>query len=172
MNWTHNNKPMLEHDDFTSDVEGFVYCITYTNGQQYIGQRGLYSTNTIPAKKSGILRDGAERLNRDILRFPDGKIAASKKDRAKARKLGIKAKREPYDRIRTPRSFARYEGSTDNSKGLIVAKKEIIELCTSKIDLTYCEVKWMFRFDVLFNDIFINDNIGGLYYRGKITKGL
>ena len=172
MQWLHKGKPMFSHDEFTADVVGFIYELSYSNGQKYIGKRELYSTNIIPAKKSLQLRDGAERVYRNILKDEDGKICASKKSKAQARKKGLKATRTPYDKIVSPKGFADYEGSHKTAKGLTLVKKEIIELCSSKIDLTYSEVKWMFRFDVLFNDVYINDNIGGLYYDGKIVKGL
>lgn len=68
--------------------------------------------------------------------------------------------------------FKNYNGSSKNTDGLVIAKKEIIELCATNIDLTYCESKWLFRLDVLCDDAYLNDCIGGTYYSGKITKGL
>ena len=68
--------------------------------------------------------------------------------------------------------FVNYNGSTKNRVGLTIAKKEIIELCSDKINLTYCEVKWMMRLDVLCDDTYLNDNVLGKFYSGKIVKGL
>ena len=65
--------------------------------------------------------------------------------------------RKNYKRVEMKNlPFVKYNGSSKNTSGLKIAKKEIIELCSSKIDLTYCETKWLFRFDVLFDDMFLN----------------
>ena len=137
MNWVHNGKEIRSHDDFTNDVIGFIYCITYTNGQQYIGKKLVRSyVRVAPTKAQLAIRKNYKRME---------------------------WKNKP---------FANYNGSSKNTSGLTITKKEIIELCSSKIDLTYCETKWLFRFDVLFNDIFLNDNIGGKFFDGKISKGL
>ena len=137
MNWVHNGKEIRSHDDFTNDVIGFIYCITYTNGQQYVGKKLVRSyVRVAPTKAQLAIRKNYKRME---------------------------WKNKP---------FAKYNGSSKNTSGLTIAKKEIIELCSSKIDLTYCETKWLFRFDVLFNDIFLNDNIGGKFFDGKISKGL
>jgi len=67
--------------------------------------------------------------------------------------------------------FLRYIGSSDKTKHLIVKEKKILELCSDKINLTYCEQKWLMKFDVLCNDKYHNDCIGGKFWAGKISKG-
>ncbi len=68
--------------------------------------------------------------------------------------------------------FAKYNGSSKNTVGLTITQKEIVELCDDKINLTYCELKWMVIHDVLCDSKYINDNILGKFYSGKITKGV
>ena len=68
--------------------------------------------------------------------------------------------------------FVRYIGSTKSSFGLIIESREILEICSDKINLTYAEVKWMMREDVLCNEKYLNDNVLGKFYSGRIVKGL
>ena len=67
--------------------------------------------------------------------------------------------------------FAKYEGSSSNTKGLTVQSKKILELCSDKLNLTYCEIKWMMSLDVLCDDRYHNENILGKFFKGKIHKG-
>jgi len=49
-----------------------------------------------------------------------------------------------------------------------VVKKTILEFALSKRHLTYLETKIMFQRDVLEDDNYLNDNIGGRYYRSNL----
>ena len=171
MDWLHNGKPIYSHDDFTDDVIGFCYKITYSNSKCYIGKKLIRSERVEPARRNGVLRDNCERVFKHIMRFDDGSIAVSKQDKNKARRMGIKAKREGYDKGWKDLPFAKYEGSTENSKDLVIESKEILELATDKTNLSYIETKWLMREDVLCSEIYINDNISATYFRGKIIKG-
>lgn len=44
-------------------------------------------------------------------------------------------------------------------------KKEILEWTYTDSYHNYCEIKYQFKFDVLENVLFYNDNIGGRYYK-------
>jgi len=137
LNWIHNGKPIYSHEDFTEDVVGFIYKITYSCGKEYIGKKLIRSLVRVkPTKAQLAIRKNYKRME---------------------------WKNKP---------FKSYEGSTKNSVGLVVAQKEIIELCSDKLNLTYSEIKHQIRLDVLCDDKFINDCIGGKFYKGKIHKGL
>ena len=43
--------------------------------------------------------------------------------------------------------------------------REIIQFCNSKKSLSYYEIYWMFKYDVLSDDNSLNGNIGGNYFR-------
>jgi len=135
LHWIHNNKEMLSHDDFTEDVVGYIYCITYTNGQKYIGKK----------------------LIRSIVKLKPTKA-----------QLAI---RKNYKRMEMKdKPFVKYNGSSKESVGLTVAKKEIIELCSDKINLTYAEMKHQVMCNVLTDEKYINANIGGKFFSGRITS--
>ena len=128
---------MLKHSDFTKDVVGFIYCITYTNGKKYIGEKLIRAARRLkPTKEQLAIRKNFKRV--EIKNIP----------------------------------FAKYEGSSKATDGLIISKKEILELCSDKVNLSYCERKWQMRLDVLVDETYLNKNIGGTYFRGKIIKGL
>jgi len=128
---------MFTHDDFTSEVIGFVYELTYSNGQKYIGRKTIRSLRRIkPTKEQLAIRKNYVRKEWKNQKFAD------------------------------------YEGSHTTAKELTLVKKEIIELCRNKINLSYCEMKALVRVDALCNKIYLNDCIDGSYYRGKIDKGL
>jgi hypothetical protein len=47
----------------------------------------------------------------------------------------------------------------------------ILKICYSKIELTYQEVRYQFKMDVLETDLYLNDNILGKFFKnGKISK--
>ena len=64
-----------------------------------------------------------------------------------------------------------YVGSSKVTKGFVVEKKTILEICYDKLNLTYCEQKHLMRADVLVDEKYANDCIGGKFYSGKISKG-
>lgn len=76
-----------------------------------------------------------------------------------------------YEMVTKENDWRKYEGSSKETKDFTIASKEILEICSDKINLTYCEVKWMMKLDVLVDDNFVNSNILGKFYSGKIKKG-
>ena len=68
--------------------------------------------------------------------------------------------------------FLKYVGSSDKTKHLVIKEKKILELCSDKINLTYCEQKWLMRLDVLCDERYHNDCIGGKFWSPKIDKGI
>jgi len=51
-----------------------------------------------------------------------------------------------------------------------VVEKHILKVCKSKIDLTYWELAVMVERNVLFSDEYLNENLLGKFYKGKINK--
>ncbi len=60
-----------------------------------------------------------------------------------------------------------YYGSASEIKSLPKdeMKRYVLMLCKTKKQLTYCETKYLFQYNVLEDDRFINDNILGKFYR-------
>lgn len=46
--------------------------------------------------------------------------------------------------------------------------RRILRICFSKTELTYYETKYQFKFEVLEKDNYLNGNILGRFYKGKI----
>ena len=49
-------------DEMPNGVYGFIYLITYDNGQKYIGKKAIKSTKTVLALKDGTQRPDSERI--------------------------------------------------------------------------------------------------------------
>jgi len=134
-NWTMGGKNIYDHEDFTTDVIGFVYCITYSNNQKYIGSKVIRSLVRVkPTKKQLAVRKNFVRKE---------------------------WKNKP---------FVNYVGSHKETEGLIISKREILEVCSDKINLTYSELKHMVMNNVLTDDNYLNANCLGKFYKGKITS--
>ena len=136
------NNPVMELSYFPKDSIGFVYLLEYADGSMYIGKKNLYSTRTLPKLKT---------KNRDnavvIKKRKDGHLVE-------------------YEIVTTESDWLDYEGST--RKGTKVAKKYILGVATSKIQLTYLETKYLFKYNAIIDANFINDNILGKFYRGRV----
>jgi hypothetical protein len=61
-----------------------------------------------------------------------------------------------------------YNGSSELFKKSDIARKDILEFCKTKRSLTYKEVKWMFVFNVLESDLYLNQNILGKFFKGNL----
>ncbi len=131
-----DGKVIFSHEDFSDDVIGFIYRITYSNGREYIGSKMIRSLVRLKPTKAQLA------IRKNFVRK--------------------EWKNKP---------FAKYVGSSNNTKHLTITQKEIIEVCYDKMNLRYAETKWLFRLDVLCDEKYVNDNINGTYYTGKIVKG-
>ena len=60
--------------------------------------------------------------------------------------------------------WSEYCGSSKNTNGLKILKKEVIAIGNTRRALTYLEVFHLFRVDAIFNNEYLNENIGGLYF--------
>ena len=149
MHWICRGKEIKSHEDFTSDVIGFIYLLTYDNGQKYIGRKLIRTIMELPLLEDGKLRENHIEFRN---RRKDGKIVT----------LEVAFQNK---------SFVNYEGSIKKlPEGIKLVSKEIIELCSDKINLTYAEMKHQVMCNVLTDDTYLNGNILGKFYTGKITS--
>jgi hypothetical protein len=178
MTWT-LSEPITSIDDLKqqsgiANPHGFVYEITATKDNQtylYIGKKTLYSKKTLPALKSGEPRLNSERIHKNVITI-DGKVVVSKKDKALARKQGLKAKRTPFDVVYTESNWMSYTGSSEDLAGYTIISKRILSVAHSPISLTYLEENHLHKTDALTKPNYINQNIAGKYFANNILKGI
>ena len=165
--WLFEDKEIKSHNDLHKNCTDIVYIITYTNGQRYIGKKVVRSTSILPKLKTKA-REGARTITRHILRDEQGNIITSKADRKKARARGLKAKAEEYEEVITNKPFLNYKGSSELTKDLEISAKEIMYQCSNKKTATYLEAMLLFSEDVLFSDLYLNENILGSFYDNSL----
>ncbi len=99
-------------------------------------------------------------------------FAASSKKPLGKKKAPTDKRKKTYTRV-SKLAYQNYYSSNDVLKQAhkdgVVIKREILTICFSKTQLTYSEVKHQFRLEVLEWDYFLNGNILGRWFKGKIT---
>ena len=128
------------------------------NGKEMLSH-GDFTSDTVGFIYRIIYDDNREYIGKKLIRS-NRKLKPTKKQ------LAI---RKNYKRVeRIDLKFTDYEGSSKNTAGLIVSKKEIIELASSNRQLTYLESKTLFQLNVLEDDRFLNQNILGRFFKGNL----
>ena len=133
------------------ELSGFVYKLVYEDelGQDYTyyGRKSFWSYTTLPALRNGTVREGANRIAKNV-----------------------KGKRTYFDVTRKESKWKDYEGSCkDVPEGLILVYKIIVKLCETNLDTTYWEAYYLFTKEVLFDTRNLNNNILGSFFSGKVT---
>ena len=123
---------------------GFVYVMNYLakDGKMYsyIGKKNFFSRR----KK----------------KFGKKKLAAMTDKRAKKYEIVVKPDYENYFSSNVEIKKAYKEGR--------IIYRTILEICFTKTQLTYQEAKYQFKYEVLERDEYLNGNILGRFYKGKI----
>ena len=123
---------------------GFVYIMNYLadDGQMYyyIGKKNFFSKR----KK----------------KFGKKKLAAMTDKRAKKYEIVKKLDYENYFSSNAEIKKAYKEGRQIH--------RTILKICFTKTELTYQEAKYQFIYEVLEKDWYLNGNILGRFYKGKI----
>jgi len=149
MRWLFLNKEFKEPPQ---DLYGFVYLLVYknkeTNEQKYyIGKKNFWFYYERKA-----LKDNKKRDNHICFK--------------KRRKNG---KLEIYELFKKESDWKTYVGSyKGNLDDLELIEKQILDFAKTKRHLTYLETKMLFKFEVLENNNFLNENILGKFYKGNI----
>lgn len=142
MSWTYQGRPITEISDMPEGTIGFIYKITNgQTGQYYIGKKSLYSHRTLPPLK------GYKRK----------------------RKVVKESKWQDY-RSSNPSVqlwFHENELLKEQGKQGINDRLElkILRFCSSKKSLTYYELQEQFSHNVLADDLSLNDNLLGKFFR-------
>ena len=74
-----------------------------------------------------------------------------------------------YKMVKKESKWREYTGSLKSAEDKRIAYKEILMFCKDKINLTYAEAEIMFKLDVLRDDTYLNENILGAFYKGRIS---
>jgi len=141
MSWIHKGKE-FDESCIPDGYVGFIYIMTaIINGQSvaYIGKKNFFSKIKRPLGKKA--------------------LAMSTDKRLKKYKWQLKP------------DFMNYYSSNkilkDAHKAGIPIKREILRICQSQMELTYQEVKYQFKYEVLEKEEFLNANILGRFYKTK-----
>lgn len=139
MSWYYKSKVITDIEQLPNHefLEGFIYKITnLKTGAIYIGKKSLYS---------------------------------NLKKRIGVREKKATGTRKTFERIRKESDWQKYYGSSKDllhdigNVGKDQFRREILELCCSKKYLSYAEVAWQIKLDVLKTDAY-NGNILGRWY--------
>ena len=145
MNWTYNNEEIISIDQLPANAYGFIYMLVYNTNKAYIGQKQLYSYQTLPALKNGSQRPNSERISHN--------------------KNG---KRVYFDKVYKESNWKSYESSSkDIPTNAIIIEKQILAIAYDKRKLTYLEAKYLFCYETLESADFYNRNILGKFYKKK-----
>lgn len=128
--------------------------------------------NNYEIKSHADLPDGTTHIVYKIY-FTDGTKYIGYKTVRSMRKLKPTRKqlaiRKNYKRVEMKDlPFLNYAGSSMENEGKIIKSKEILHFCSNKRTATYLEVKLLFEKDVLFNEWYNNQNIGGKYFNNAL----
>ncbi len=140
--WLYKQKVIEKLEDFGQDIFGFIYIIKDKETDKfYIGKKQIMSQTNVKLNK--------------------GELAS----------LPIQRGRKPSKKkVIKESNWKDYWGSNKilldeiKSKGKEKFSREILLLCSTKKELTYWEVYYQMKFDVLRVDSY-NDSILGTYYR-------
>ena len=104
-----------------------------------------------------------------LLTFESGRAYIGKKGVRAIRKRPPLKGKKLNRRILTNLQFVSYEGSSEEIENEIILSKEIFHQCSNKRTATYIEAGWLFEVDALFNPLYLNKNIGGVYFDNAMS---
>jgi hypothetical protein len=122
-----------------NEYVGYIYVTSHMpTGRQYIGKKNFFHTTN---KKLG---------KKELLEIPI-----------------TRGKRPTKKQVVKESDWKTYYGSSTEIKSLPKEEmlRHILKLCKTSKQLTYWETKYLFQYNVLEDDRYINDNILGKFYR-------
>lgn len=147
MTWTYKGKYITELSDMPENVFGFIYKITNgKTGQFYIGKKQVVS---IRKRKFG------------------KKETAALQDK-RMKKYEMVTKESDWSSYRSSNKEVTNWFITDGIPNEDIndqLKLEILRFCTNKKSLTYYELQEQFAHDVLGDELSLNDNLLGKFFR-------
>jgi hypothetical protein len=129
------NDPNFDINEYV----GYIYVTSHIpTGRQYIGKKIFFHTTN---KKLG---------KKELLEIPI-----------------TRGKRPTKTQVVKESDWKTYYGSSTEIKSLPKEEmlRHVLKLCKTSKQLTYWETKYLFQYNVLEDDHYINDNILGKFYR-------
>lgn len=149
-----NNK---NHNSYLNHINkfklyGFIYRITLLDETRtikyYIGKKNFFTIRRTKVRKNKLPRAGHIRFFKKI----------------------TNRKRVEYEEFKDEMNWQTYIGSSTHTLNKVVLKKEILEIAYNQRYLTYAEAKYQFANNVLEDDLYLNDNILGKFFRSQLTN--
>jgi hypothetical protein len=140
MSWIYKGQEYKD-EYIPANAVGFVYTMSaIINGKSviYIGKKNFYASTKTKLSKKAMPTDKRLKKYKRVIKTAYQNYYSSNEVLKQAHKDGVRIKRE------------------------------ILKICYSKNELTYQEVKHQFSLGVLENDIYLNGNILGRFYKNKI----
>ena len=142
MSWKYKGNYITELDDMPKDIFGFIYKITNTiTGEYYIGKKQVIS---VRKRKFG---------KREIAALEDKRV----------KKYEMVVKESDWKLYRSSNGTVKKWFETEESTSH--CSLEILRFCSNKKSLTYYELQEQFAHDVLADDLALNDNLLGKFFR-------
>ena len=156
MTWIYRGQCITELADMPEDVFGFIYKIT--NGKTnefYIGKKQVLSVRkrNFGKKEIAALEDKRMKKYEYVTKESDWKEYRSSN----------KVVKGWFDENEKALS----EGRNDDINAQL--KLEILRFCSSKKSLTYYELQEQFAHDVLSDELALNDNLLGKFFRKDLV---
>lgn len=138
----------------------------------WIYKGAVFTDQNIPEGAIGFIYEMSAVISGKSVSYIGKKnFAASTKKPLGKKKAPIDKRKKTYTRV-SKLAYQNYFSSNDILKQAhkdgILIKREIVKICFSKSELTYEEVKQQFIYGVLEHDFYLNGNIAGRFYKGKI----
>lgn len=148
MGWTYNGKCITEISDMPEGTIGFIYKITNgETGQYYIGKKSLYSHRTLPPLK------GYKRKRKVV---KESKWVDYRSSNPSVQlwfhSNEMALEQEPRGQIND------------------TLELKILRFCKSKKSLTYYELQEQFSHNVLADELSLNDNLLGKFFRKDLEN--
>jgi len=141
MAWTYNGSVITELTDMPEGTIGFIYKITNVEtGEYYVGKKNVLS---VRKRKFG---------KKEIAALTDKRV-------------------KHWEMVTKESDWKLYRSSNDTVKNWPNdnSKLEILRFCSSKKSLTYYELQEQFAHDVLGDDLALNDNLLGKFFRKDLV---
>ena len=157
MSWTYNGRVITELSDMPEDTFGFIYKITNgQTGQYYIGKKQVVS---IRKRKFG---------KKEIAKLEDKRM----------KRYEMVEKESDWRKYRSSNPIVQLwfhtneQALTEDRRDDINDRLElkILKFCKNKKALTYYELQEQFSHDVLGDEMALNDNLLGKFFRKDLDN--
>jgi len=152
MGWTYNGKCITELSDMPEGTFGFIYKITNGNtGEYYIGKKQVVS---IRKRKFG---------KREIAKLTDKRMKRYEMVQKEAKWQDYRSSNPTVQLWFHSNALALEQEPRGKINDTL--KLEILKFCKTKKGLTYYELQEQFQHEVLSDELALNDNLLGKFFR-------